>query len=104
MTWLPRGEDGILVNLGGIISRGGQSIANPISKVNVFDIKSSTWFTQTAVAGENEVPEDRSFFSAVTPTPNENQTHWEIVFYGGVNSTGGTIDDIWALSLPNMLP
>jgi len=99
MVWLPVGEQGILVNIGGAVSNNG---LNSMERINVYDIAGNEWYTQPTFQGHSNVqpPADRSRICAVTPTVDKNATHWEIALYGGSDINNNPIDDVWVLSLP----
>jgi len=101
MVFLPLGSQGILVNMAGFITStsGDATLLNPMDKVNIYDIASSSWYTQPT-SGQNN-PVRRSYMCMVTPTPNAAQTHWEMVLIGGANADNSPLDEVWALSVPS---
>lgn len=103
MVWLPVGEQGILVNIGGVVSNNVANGLNSMERINVYDIAGDAWYTQSTSQGHSDTqpPADRSRICAVTPTVDKNTTHWEIALYGGSDSSNNPIDDIWVLSLPS---
>jgi len=102
MVWLPLSTQGILLHVGGLLTNpDGSTLNNPVRKVNIYDIASSSWYTQITSGEANVNPVDRSYMCLVTPSPNASQTHWEIVLIGGANPGNQPVDAGWVLSIPS---
>lgn len=63
MVYLPASQNGILVYFGGLTTPGnnGTVVGAPMSEIHIYDIVSSSWYTQTAVG---DVPDMRRRFCA----------------------------------------
>ena len=61
MTWIPAGDTGLLVYLGGIVSPygNGSQAPQPLDKIFVYDPSTNAWYAQTATG---EIPQNRRQF------------------------------------------
>lgn len=102
LIYMPFGQEGILVSIGGNYLTGNKKQPVPMQDVWVYDIYSDTWAKQNATAGvaADSIPAARSTFCAV-PAIASGSSSAQIVFYGGLNSNGVGLDDLWMLSLPD---
>lgn len=62
MVYIPASDTGLLIQFGGVtVDSNGTSEASPMEHINVYDIKSGKWYTQTA---SGNVPPTRRKFCA----------------------------------------
>jgi hypothetical protein len=62
MTYIPNSDDGMLVHFGGVnVASNGSTTPSPMSEIHLYDIRSSTWYSQTATG---DIPPDRRRFCA----------------------------------------
>ncbi|KAF3905646.1 hypothetical protein ABW21_db0204761 [Orbilia brochopaga] len=125
MLYVPISDNGMLVAFGGVEVNGPPASTNgtasvnsnplnatgiPMSEINLYDIASSKWYTQTATG---DIPPSRRLFCAGVGTGNVKnngktyQTH-NIYLYGGAaapdaNPSGPGYDDVYILSLPDFV-
>lgn len=60
MSWIPAGDNGLLVYLGGIVDLGnGTKSPQPMDKILIYDPQTNAWFTQTA---SGVIPQNRARF------------------------------------------
>ncbi|KAF8454123.1 hypothetical protein BDZ91DRAFT_853067 [Kalaharituber pfeilii] len=93
----------MLVLIGGEVSESTIHDKPSLHTINVYDIASSTWFTQetSPASNGNSTPSDsgRTGHCAVAASARDNSSH-NIYMYGG--QTGPTVHgDMWILSLPS---
>ncbi|KAG4439465.1 hypothetical protein IFR05_005044 [Cadophora sp. M221] len=101
MVYVPASDDGLLVYFGGVTApfNNDTTLPAPMSLIHIYDIRSSKWYTQTAVG---DVPlSRRKFCAGVVWAPD--QSSYNIYLYGGMgfgeNGTG--FDDVYILSMPS---
>ncbi|KAL2073942.1 hypothetical protein VTL71DRAFT_11268 [Oculimacula yallundae] len=101
MVYVPASDDGLLIYFGGVTApfNNGSILAAPMSLIHIYDIRSSKWYTQTAIG---DVPASRRRFCAgVVWAPD--QSSYNIYLYGGMgfgaNYTG--FDDVYILTMPS---
>jgi len=71
-----------------------------MSTITVYDIKSSTFYTQTAGTAKGaSLPNPRDTFCSVGVGAADNST-WEIFIYGGSNAGSSGYDIVFILTLP----
>ncbi|KAE9979937.1 hypothetical protein EG327_006845 [Venturia inaequalis] len=101
MVFLPAGDSGLLVYFGGILdpSRNGSMTASPMNTIQIYDILSGKWYTQTATG---DVPASRRRFCAGATWPDDHSSY-NIYLYGGLGipPNGTAFDDVYILSLPS---
>ena len=66
--------------------------------IHIYDIATRTWYTQQATAFDETFPPNRTEACAVVASAPDGSSH-NIYVYGGV-SDGGTIGEVWVLTLP----
>ncbi|KAK6336530.1 hypothetical protein TWF696_002080 [Orbilia brochopaga] len=97
LTYIPWGEDGILLALGG----GNNVTFSQLNIIDVFDIKNNRW-TKQATSGET--PKIRVNACAVVFSAPDNSSH-NVYMYGGQNLQPAgdqtQYDDIWVLTIPS---
>ncbi|KAI9892631.1 MAG: hypothetical protein M1814_001324 [Vezdaea aestivalis] len=104
MTYLPVGESGILLEMGGYnqraltFAKGGFWPTNDLDKVNIFDIASQTWL-QMPITG-NKPPQLDAFCLGVVPSPDKSS--FQVYLYGGWNlGQGRAYSDVYILAVPS---
>ncbi|KAK5084472.1 hypothetical protein LTR05_005548 [Lithohypha guttulata] len=110
LVWLPYGEAGVLVSLGGAElpkdlyegSPTNMPLSNSfMTQLLIYDIARDTWYEQSTLEASSGPPQLAKFCTAVVPT-KDGRSH-EIFVYGGYDGTSGktgTSDDVWVLSVP----
>ncbi|KAL6902658.1 hypothetical protein GGI43DRAFT_347415 [Trichoderma evansii] len=113
VVWVPVGEQGILVALGGVVfpeyanvTRTSQNAKASESQspefmqtIDVYDVASKTWYTQPTTGG----PSTRARGCAVVATASDSSS-FNIYYYGGydgIHAKDPFHDDVWVLSLPS---
>ncbi|KAF8456803.1 hypothetical protein BDZ91DRAFT_839213 [Kalaharituber pfeilii] len=89
------GESGLLVMVGGRSSNAMRSL----NEIQVYDIATSTWFTQPATADKGIYPPQRQEACAVVVSAPDNSSH-NIYLYAGLNLGQEPFDDLFVLTLP----
>ncbi|XXG99294.1 hypothetical protein Hte_005631 [Hypoxylon texense] len=115
VVWVPVGEQGILVVLGGVTypsfaSSTGDS-ANPaqnrrdspgfMSNIDIYDIAGDTWYQQPTVGS----PPQYALGCAVVAHASDFSS-FNIYYYGGydaISEDSDMNDDVWILSLPSFM-
>ncbi|KAH8200673.1 hypothetical protein TruAng_005137 [Truncatella angustata] len=115
LVWVPVGEQGILVSLGGVTNPDfssptlqslnlGQSVSDSpafMSDIDIYDIAGNQWYKQQTIAG----PSQLALGCAVVAVA-QDASSYNIYYYGGydgVHSTDSFNDDVWILSLPSFM-
>ncbi|KAI0021266.1 hypothetical protein F4780DRAFT_296077 [Xylariomycetidae sp. FL0641] len=115
MVWVPVGEQGILVVLGGVsypeydnTAQTSQNEAQSekdsptyMANVDIYDIASGKWYQQPTIAA----PPPYAMGCAVV-APAQDFSSYNIYYYGGydgIHSDEGFNDDVWILSLPSFM-
>ncbi|KAK5091842.1 hypothetical protein LTR70_001153 [Exophiala xenobiotica] len=112
LVWLPYGEKGVLVAIGGVEIPGDLYIVSPprdtvdgpfMTELAIYDIDADTWHTQQTLETGESPTQLASFCTAVVPT-QDGKSH-EIFVYGGYDGTylsdnPNVRDDLWVLSVP----
>lgn len=115
VVWVPVGEQGILVVLGGVTypsftSNSGDS-ANPeqnkqdspgfMANIDIYDIAGDTWYQQQTIGS----PSQYALGCAVVATA-QDYSSFNIYYYGGydaISEDSDMNDDVWILSLPSFM-
>jgi hypothetical protein len=101
MVFIPASDAGLLIYFGGIMDSGrnGTLQESPMSKIWIYDLASSRWYSQTATG---DVPESRRRFCAGA-TWADDHSSWNIYLYGGLEipPNGNAFDDVYILTLPS---
>ncbi|KAI1765499.1 hypothetical protein GGR53DRAFT_519602 [Hypoxylon sp. FL1150] len=115
VVWVPIGEQGILVVLGGVtypsfVGDSGNS-ANPaqnkqdspgfMSNIDIYDIAGDTWYQQPTIGS----PSQYALGCAVVATAQDHSS-FNIYYYGGydaISEDSDMNDDVWVLSLPSFM-
>ncbi|KAF6826412.1 hypothetical protein CPLU01_09697 [Colletotrichum plurivorum] len=112
MVHVPVGDKGIVVNIGGQITRDetafgvripGASAGNiniELSFVDIYDVETGFWFRQQTF-GQPDMPTGRSDMCAIL-VPAKDESSWNIYVVAGVENyaTFATSEEIWVLTLP----
>lgn len=114
VVWVPVGEQGILVVIGGAVYpywAGGGTPVSPdedaakeegpkfMSTIDIYDIANDEWYQQNAT----DSPGARARGCAVLGVASDSSS-FNIYYYGGfdgVDATEDFNDDVWVLSLPS---
>ncbi|CAK7234886.1 hypothetical protein SEUCBS140593_009098 [Sporothrix eucalyptigena] len=100
MVFIPAGDGGMLVYLGGItdLYGNGTVTGQGLDTIFLYDVLSSKWYTQTA---SGTIPGDRRRFCAGV-TWAEDQSSYNIYLYGGASMPPNTsgYDDLYVLTMP----
>ncbi|RPA71540.1 hypothetical protein BJ508DRAFT_89800 [Ascobolus immersus RN42] len=112
MVWVPYGEEGILVVLGGARCFDdfcGERDYHPLYIVPVFDIASKKWFAPGAISGRTDLsaqlwdwPAQRADFCMLRVSSFDEKVH-AIYVWGGIAKDNVYRDDVWVLLLPMFL-
>jgi hypothetical protein len=101
MVFLPVSDSGLLIHFGGVLdpSRNGSFVPAPMELIHVYDIATTTWYTQRA---SGDIPPVRRRFCAGATWPDD-RTSFNIYTYGGLSAgtDGNAFDDVYILSLPS---
>ncbi|TVY65699.1 Kelch repeat-containing protein, partial [Lachnellula suecica] len=100
MVYIPASDSGMLVTFGGMtVDSNGTTQAAPMETIQLYDIKSNNWYTQTA---SGIVPPTRRRFCAGAAWAPDHSSY-NIYIYGGLGfgANGPGFDDVWILSLPS---
>jgi len=103
MAFLPNlGDEGALVLVGG----SSLGTVTSMKQINIYDISSKTWFTQTTSTVNSTFPEDRTEGCIVSGSAQDGSST-NIYLYGGkvANPSGSasafrSLGEVWVLSLP----
>ncbi|KAI0848366.1 hypothetical protein F5Y00DRAFT_92055 [Daldinia vernicosa] len=115
VVWVPVGEQGILVVLGGVTYPGylnpnmistneAQSKKDSpgfMKNIDIYDVASKKWYQQPA---EGSPPQLARGCAVVAPA--EDYSSFNIYYYGGydgLDDGGQFYDDVWILSLPSFM-
>ncbi|KAI1775321.1 hypothetical protein F4818DRAFT_46543 [Hypoxylon cercidicola] len=116
VVWVPVGEQGILVVLGGVtypsfINASGTGSANPtqnardspgfMTNIDIYDIAGNKWYQQETVGA----PSQYALGCAVVATA-QDYSSFNIYYYGGydaISENSEMNDDVWILSLPSFM-
>ncbi|KAI1127198.1 hypothetical protein F5Y10DRAFT_243372 [Nemania abortiva] len=113
VVWVPVGEHGILVVLGGVFdpsyNTGNQTSLNEAQSekvspdymvnIDIYDIANGTWYQQKTI----NAPPQRAMGCAVVATAQDSSSY-NIYYYGGfdgLHEDEDFSDDVWVLSLPS---
>ncbi|KFA65171.1 hypothetical protein S40285_01494 [Stachybotrys chlorohalonatus IBT 40285] len=112
VVWVPVGEEGILVVLGGLtnptrtisdserLEEIVEESAEFMQNVDIYDVANNAWYQQST---EDTPPGTRSRGCAVVATASD-ESSFNIYYYGGfdgVYNGGDFYDDVWVLSMPS---
>lgn len=100
MVYIPAGDGGMLIYFGGVTDpyANGSYVGQPMSKILIYDVLSSKWYTQAATG---TIPGMRRRFCAgATWAPD--QSSYNIYLYGGASMPPNTsgFDDVYILTIP----
>ncbi|RYO83427.1 hypothetical protein DL766_002617 [Monosporascus sp. MC13-8B] len=115
VVWVPVGEQGILVVLGGVsypdFATPSGSSENPgqseresdafMATIDIYDIANERWYQQPTVAGPTQLTQGCAVVAVA-----QDYSSYNIYYYGGydgINSQGDFNDDVWILSLPSFM-
>ncbi|KAK5624900.1 hypothetical protein RRF57_000616 [Xylaria bambusicola] len=115
VVWVPVGEQGILVVVGGVLypsySTGNLESLNEaqserdspryMANIDIYDIASTQWYQQPTTGA----PPALAKGCAVAATA-QDQSSYNIYYYGGydgLDATENFNDDVWILSLPSFI-
>ncbi|RYP72225.1 hypothetical protein DL771_004355 [Monosporascus sp. 5C6A] len=115
VVWVPVGEQGILVVLGGVsypdFATPSGSSDNPgqseresdafMATIDIYDIARRRWYQQPTVAGPTQLTQGCAVVAVA-----QDYSSYNIYYYGGydgINSQGAFNDDVWVLSLPSFM-
>ncbi|KAI5919794.1 hypothetical protein F4810DRAFT_467206 [Camillea tinctor] len=115
LVWVPVGEQGILVALGGVTypdynnnqwvsqneAQSEHDSTGFMSNVDIYDIANDKWYTQPTIGA----PPALALGCAVV-APAQDFSSYNIYHYGGYNgidSSSPFNDDVWVLSLPSFM-
>ncbi|KAI0532608.1 hypothetical protein GGR58DRAFT_161003 [Xylaria digitata] len=115
VVWVPVGEQGILVVLGGVtypqyatanqtsLNEAQSNLDGPgyMSNIDIYDIANGTWYQQPTIPG----PPMLALGCAVVATA-QDASSYNIYYYGGfdgIHANGDFNDDVWVLSLPSFI-
>ncbi|RYP58251.1 hypothetical protein DL769_009044 [Monosporascus sp. CRB-8-3] len=115
VVWVPVGEQGILVVLGGVsypdFATPSGSSENPgqseresdafMATIDIYDIAKEKWYQQPTVAGPTQLTQGCAVVGVA-----QDYSSYNIYYYGGydgINSQGDFNDDVWILSLPSFM-
>ncbi|EGY23744.1 kelch repeat protein [Verticillium dahliae VdLs.17] len=113
VVWVPVGEQGILVVIGGVVYpdwlTSARQSENPtqsrvegdefMSTIEVYDIANNTWYRQATSEG----PTARTRACAVVAS-TQDRSSFNIYYYGGYPGVDPKVemnDEVWVLSLPS---
>jgi len=113
LVWVPVGEQGILVALGGVVypdwdnprqqsrneAESKRQSPSFMSKINVYDIASDEWYTQETTDGPSQLTRGCAVVATAPDASSFNIYHYG--GYDGLKSTNPYNDDVWVLSLPS---
>ncbi|MCJ1268768.1 hypothetical protein MMC22_008656 [Lobaria immixta] len=96
LVYLPMGDGGVLLLIGGIDNNDWSMI--PLSHISVYDIQSKTWYNVTATG---DIPGDRSQLCVVV-SASMDQSTFQVTIFGGWNAyTQKTYEDVFVLTVPS---
>ncbi|KAI1470454.1 uncharacterized protein F4812DRAFT_267096 [Daldinia caldariorum] len=115
VVWVPVGEQGILVVLGGVTypSYLGRNLTSAneaqskkdspgfMSNIDIYDVASKKWYQQPA---QGTPPQSAMGCAVVAPA--QDYSSFNIYYYGGYDGLHDTTDfnnDVWILSLPSFM-
>ncbi|RYP03701.1 hypothetical protein DL764_004962 [Monosporascus ibericus] len=115
VVWVPVGEQGILVVLGGVsypdFATPSGSSENPgqseresdafMATIDIYDIANERWYKQPTVAGPTQLTQGCAVVAVA-----QDYSSYNIYYYGGydgINSQADFNDDVWVLSLPSFM-
>lgn len=101
MAFIPAGDGGLLVYLGGVVDRNGDGspvVGQPLSQIFIYDTANSKWYTQTTLGA---IPANRRRFCIGASWPADRSSY-NIYLHGGMGSPPSTagFDDVYVLSMP----
>ncbi|KAH9908591.1 hypothetical protein F4778DRAFT_353408 [Xylariomycetidae sp. FL2044] len=115
VVWVPVGEQGILVVLGGVSfpnynnptfksqneAQSEKDGPTYMSNVGIYDIANDIWYQQPTVAAPSQLA-----LGCAVVAPAQDFSSYNIYYYGGYNgidSNSDFNDDVWILSLPSFM-
>ena len=114
LAWIPVGEKGVLVAIGGVTApeeiwamglnssqTSDSESQSPgfMTSLPVYDIASSTWYLQSTTG---QAPGQLTEFCSVVAVANDSSSYNIYIYggYDGLNANDEPSDDVWILSLP----
>lgn len=115
VVWVPVGEQGILVVIGGVTypdyitsnrtsanaAQSNKDSPGFMTKIDVYDIANNKWYQQPAQGGPPQLTKGCAVLGVA-----QDYTSFNIYYYGGYNGldeTGDFYDNVWILSLPTFM-
>ncbi|KAI0479006.1 hypothetical protein GGR56DRAFT_690162 [Xylariaceae sp. FL0804] len=115
VVWVPVGEKGILVVLGGVVypnydnaaqvsqneAQSEQMSPNFMSDINVYDIAGDKWYIQPTIGAPPQYAQGCAVVACA-----QDYSSYNIYYYGGydgIHETQDFNDDVWVLSLPSFM-
>ncbi|KAI1265771.1 hypothetical protein F5Y18DRAFT_46594 [Xylariaceae sp. FL1019] len=115
VVWVPVGDQGILVVLGGVsypeYNNGNATSQNSaqseedspgyMSNIDIYDIANDQWYQQPTIAGPSQMA-----MGCAVVAPAQDLSSYNIYYYGGFDGIHGSEpynDDVWILSLPSFM-
>ncbi|ORY64886.1 uncharacterized protein BCR38DRAFT_186468 [Pseudomassariella vexata] len=115
LVWVPVGEQGILVAIGGVIypdfnnpimlsqNEAQSRLESPefMSTIDIYDIAGNKWYKQNTTDGPGQLTQ-----GCAVVAPAQDYSSYNIYYYGGydgLHANGDFNDDVWILSLPSFI-
>ncbi|KUL85884.1 hypothetical protein ZTR_06378 [Talaromyces verruculosus] len=118
IAWIPAGENGVLVAIGGVIDPVSLTAAQELNSsqtnastqtsptfmdtVSVYDIANKKWYQQNTTG---DIPPQLTMFCSVV-APARDDSSFNVYIYGGydgLNQSSIPSDDVYILSVPQMI-
>ncbi|KAI1823853.1 hypothetical protein F4861DRAFT_508527 [Xylaria intraflava] len=113
VVWVPVGEQGILVALGGVAfpaydnsEQESQNLAQSMKdspsymlNIDIYDVANDTWYQQPTVGAPGQLA-----MGCAVVAPAQDLSSYNIYYYGGfdgIHEAGDFNDAVWVLSLPS---
>ncbi|KAK3898113.1 hypothetical protein C8A05DRAFT_38314, partial [Staphylotrichum tortipilum] len=113
LVWVPVGQRGILVALGGVVypdfvnytgnsaNETASQLQSPefMSTIDIYDVAGDKWYRQTTTGGPGQLTRGCAVVARA-----QDGSSFNIYYYGGydgINQDQSFSDDVWVLSLPS---